>query len=519
MDEDAKTWEKRIRELYGNVEDLYSHVDVTTIVFDRELHPEVGTDEQDTPIAALVPALTEVARRVLETGSSVHDVPLDSTGRRRAHAHPLRQAGAVIGVACVVEDDSARRELFVRCALALFDGYRENEVALLEREHEALEEARRANRLRDQFMATVSHELRAPLAAILLWERVLRNDALDTATRTRALDSIHDSANAQTLLVADLLDVSRAINGKLHVDLRPMSIERVLVTAIDHARPSAKTRGLTIIAQLESNLGEVIGDAHRLQQVFDNLLSNAVKCTHHGQITVRARQAEESVVIDVDDTGQGIGADFLPYIFEAFSQDEGKEARGGLGLGLAIAQQLVELHGGMLSARSAGHGRGATFTVSLPCLHKVVRCADAPSPPTEDQHLGGVRVLAVDDDPRVLGALRVLLRRAGAVVATAQSAVAAYEVLKGDQIDIVISDIAMPGEDGCSLVRRIRATPTMHSVPTIAITAHVAEHERRRALEAGFDLCVAKPIDVPVLIADIAQLVATRDARSGTHTG
>jgi len=510
MDEHDEKWQTRIRELYSNVEELYSHVEISILVFDRDLRPEATTDEQDASreiIAELVPALTDVARRVLDTGVCVRDVPLDSTGRRRAHGHPLRQAGVIVGVACVVEDDSARRELFVRCALAIFDGYRENEVALLAREREALEEARRANRLRDQFMATISHELRAPLAAILLWEEVLRSDDVDGDTRTRALDAIRESANAQTLLVADLLDVSRAINGKLHIDLRATSIENVLRTAIERARPSANLRGLRIVAQLEPNVVAVLGDSRRLQQIFDNLLSNAIKFTQHGQISVRSRHLQESVVIDVEDTGRGIAAEFLPFIFEPFSQDEGGETRDGLGLGLAIARQLVDLHRGTLTARSAGLGCGATFTVSIPCMLDTAPSAETPT--SVPQQLDGARILVVDDDPRLLEALRVLLGRAGAVVATAESTLAAYELVTRERFDVVLSDLSMPGEDGCSLARRIRDTPALVSLPVIALTAHITDHQQRRALAAGFDRCLGKPIDIPALISNIVDLVTT----------
>jgi signal transduction histidine kinase len=497
---EQETWQQRVRELYANVEDLYAHVEITIVVFDRELRTE--------QLAADDPLLTgvrDVARRVVASGEVVHDVALDETGRRRAHGHPLRGTDGVTGVVCVIEDEEARRELFVRCALAIFDGYRQQETALLERERVALEAAQRANHLRDQFMATVSHELRAPLAATLLWAEVLRNDTIDDETRVRALDMIHDSANAQTLLVDDLLDVTRAITGKLHVDLGEVPIERVLTTAIENARPIASGRHLAIETMIESDLGAVLGDRHRLQQIFDNLLSNAIKCTEQGRISLRAESAGTSIAIEVTDTGRGIAREFLPFVFEPFSQDERADLSQGLGLGLAIARQLVELHGGTVTASSEGPGRGATFRVTLPRLPGMSES----SPRAIDAlpHLAGVRVLVVDDDYRVLDALRLLLRRIGATVSIAQSVADAEVLLQHDPVDVVLSDLAMPGEDGCSFMERLRRTRP--ALPAIAITAHAAESGRNRALAAGFDVCLPKPINIAVLAANVARLAAS----------
>lgn len=503
MDDSDELWQQRISELYRNVDELYEHVDVTTVVFDRALQPDVE-------VAELLPALRDVANEVLTTGKTLHNVPLDSTGRRRAHGHLLRQGDVILGVACVVEDDSARRELFVRCALAIFDGYRRNEAALLQRARDAADEARNANRLRDQFMATIAHELRGPVSTILLWEQILRVDGLDANTRTQALDSIRGSATSQTLLLADLLDVSRAINGKLRVDARPLSIERVLSASIDDARPAAAGRNLRIDAFFEAELGQVLGDAHRLRQVFDNLLSNAIKWTETGGITVRARTRETSVEVEVADTGHGIAADFLPYVFDPFSQDA---ESGGLGLGLAIARQLVDVHGGSLTAASAGLGHGATFTVTLPCVSTLIRPNDALSQPPPEALLSNVHVLAVDDDPNVVGALGILLRRAGATVTSAASAADAYVILLRGTVDVVLSDISMPGEDGFAFLRRIRSTPVMASIPVIAVSANVGLEHRERALDAGFDRYVEKPINVDELITSIAHVARRR--RSG----
>jgi len=507
MDDHDENWQRRIRELYANVEELYSHIDITVLMFDRDL---VAVSPSGVgPAIQFAQPLAEIARRALSTGEPQRDVALDETGRQRVHAFPLRDHSSIVGVVCVVDDDGARRELFVRCAMALFDGYRQNEVALLERERRAREEAQRANQLRDEFLAVVSHELRSPITSILLWEQVLRGPALDAETFASALDAIRESAAGQALLINDLLDVSRAINGKLHIDRQWTPVARVLMMAIDTARPHASRRQLEIVAQLDPDLGVVLGDSRRLRQIFDNLLSNAIKHADHGQISVRARQSDDTITVDVCDTGRGIAAAFLPHLFEPFRQGEGSGSRDGLGLGLGIARQLVELHGGTLSASSEGLGHGAQFTVSLPRMPVVGEDGSTAHPP-----ITGVRVLVVDDDPRILEALHLLLRRAGAVVATAASAAAAYLILQQGETDILLSDIGMAEEDGYSLMRRIRAmSGVMRSLPSIALTARFTENSHDQALAAGFDWCLTKPIDVDLLIANIAELVRAAEPR------
>jgi signal transduction histidine kinase len=498
MNDHDESWQRRIEELYANVADLYAHVDITIVVFDRDLRPvspDAGTPTRLDP-------LVEVARRVLDTGSPQRDVALDQIGRQRVHGFPLRDRDTVIGIACVIEDDGARRELFVRCAMALFDGYRRNEVALLERERRALEEARRANRQRDQFLAVVAHELRSPMASILLWEQVLRSPGLDEGTRTAALDAIHESAAGQSVMVSDLLDVSSAINGKLHIDRQTTSLIRVLAMAVEDARPHADTRQLELVALLDPDLGYVLGDSHRLRQIFDNLLSNAIKWTDQGRISVHAHQTDDTITVDVQDTGRGIPADFMPYVFEPFRQlDEGKA--NGLGLGLTIAHQLVELHGGTLSAWSDGLGRGARFTVMLPRMR-----ADVPSDSRPRPTIAGVRVLVVDDDTSLLQALEILLRSVDAIVTAASSAAEAYPIVQAGEVDIVVSDIGMGDEDGYTFMQRIRALPgSLRSIPTIALTARVDAESRERAWAAGFDRFLSKPVELDVLVSAMAELV------------
>lgn len=502
MDEPDETWQQRIGDLYSNVAELYSHIDITVVVFDRQL-VERSTINVG-PARPFAQPLADLARRVLETGEPRGDVALDETGRQRAHAFPLREHDSISGVVCVIDDDGARRELFVRCAMAIFDGHRQNEALLRERERQALDDAQQANRLRDQFLAVIAHELRSPMASILLWEQVLRNPTLDSETRTCALDAIHESAAGQALLVADLLDVSRAINGKLHIDRRVTSLLRVLTMVIDNVRPRARARNLELISQLPADLGDVLGDSRRLRQIFENLVSNAVKWTDAGRVSVVALQSTESITVVISDTGRGIAADFLPHVFELFRQgNEDGEVGDGLGLGLAIARQLVDVHDGTISASSEGIGHGATFTVVFP---RVAGRAQDPAP--AQISIAGIRVLVVDDETLILLALEHLLRSAGAVVTTASSAAAAYVVLQRAETDIVVSDLGMPTEDGYSFMRRIRATPgPMQTVPAIALTARSAQDSCERARTAGFDRFLTKPVDVPKLIANLAELV------------
>jgi signal transduction histidine kinase/CheY-like chemotaxis protein len=496
-DDDRERWQQRISELYTDIEQLYAHVDISVVLFDRDL---VEVTSTGTATNELSVQLAEIARRVLETERPNGDVPLDGLGRRRAHGYPIRDASGIAGVVCVVDDDGARRELFVRCAMALFDGYHRNEAALLERERRALEEARRANHLRDRFLAMVAHELKSPMATVLLWERVLRDPGVDATLRAQALDAIHDAAAGQAVLVEDLLDVSRAINGKLHIERRPTDIGPALAQAIANVQPDAEARDVEIALELGDDVDEVFGDPRRLRQIFDNLLSNAIKCTSGGRVSVVARRDADTITIEVSDTGSGISADFLPHVFDAFRQSDDRLGRG-LGLGLAITRELVELHGGTITAASDGIGAGATFAMKLPRLGVPVA--------TSGLHaLAGVRVLLVDDDAQLLGALQVLLAAAGAVVQTALSAAAARRILERRETDIVVSDLSTPGEDGLTFVKRLREEPgSSRSLPTIAITALAMDGDRERALAAGFDRYITKPIDIEILICSIAELV------------
>jgi signal transduction histidine kinase/CheY-like chemotaxis protein len=378
----------------------------------------------------------------------------------------------------------------------------------------AKSEAETASRLKDQFLAAVSHELRAPLTTIVLWEGVLRNET-DPLLRAKALDVIRQSALGQSRVVADLLDISRGIAGKLHVDLRPIDLGRLVREAIEANAPAAEAKGITFEHRDTVAASDVKGDPMRLRQVFDNLLSNAIKFTDsRGKIAVTVGRRSRSIVVDIRDTGCGISAELLPRLFEPFSQSQATLTRGavGLGLGLAIAKQLVDLHGGTLTAASDGAGCGARLTMTIPATagrRKSTPPAGVPRRPSLEQ----TRVLIVDDDRRVLDALAVLLDRVGAIVETAPSAAAARDRISKGPPDVVVCDIAMPGEDGYSFMRELRACRSQ--IGAIALTAYASEHDVETALAAGFDRHLAKPVDFERLVANIDELaVARRSAAS-----
>lgn len=383
---------------------------------------------------------------------------------------------------------------------------RERVVAL---ERAARAEAERANRLKDQFLAVVSHELRAPVTTLLLWERMLREDALDPDARARALDAIHASAMQQARLVGDLLDMSRALCGKLRVELQPVSLGALLDAVTESARASARPKELVVEHLVEPELGEVAADPGRLRQILDNLLSNAIKFTPRGgRVSLTAARDGDEIVVAVSDTGCGLAPELLAQVFEPFCQGGEPTAReGGLGLGLAIASELATLHGGSLRAYSDGPGCGARFELRLP---RSLDRMNMPVPrvPLRDQ-LRGASVLLVDDDMRVLAALRTLLERAGARVECTSSTAAAWSALQESRYDVVLCDMAMPVEDGYVLVRRIRdAGAATRRIPVIALTACASPADRELALAAGVDRYVTKPFDAESLISSVAGVLA-----------
>ncbi len=393
-------------------------------------------------------------------------------------------------------------------------------VRLLKLERSAREHAEESNRLKDEFLATVSHELRTPLTAILGWARLLEGGGLDSQVTQQAIETIWRNAKAQAQIVDDILDVSRIITGNLYIDLHPTEVVPVVKNAINVVRPTADAKGIRIETQIDNTPAMVAGDANRLQQVIWNLLSNAVKFTNNGgRMQVKVSQANAAVEISVTDTGQGITREFLPYVFDRFSQADSTTTRhhGGLGLGLAIARHLVEIHGGTIRAQSRGEGEGATFTITLPLLETAVKTIEKPpvtekSLPPVQQLLSGVNVLLVDDDSDTLTLMATALKRRQANVTAVSSAGEAIQAIRQKRPDVLVSDIAMPGEDGYGLIEKVRSLENgdTQNIPAVAITAYAKEEDRERALSSGFQIYLAKPVELTELVSVVAR-AARRD--------
>ncbi len=400
---------------------------------------------------------------------------------------------------------------------------------LLAREQNARQQAEANNRLKDEFLATVSHELRTPLTAILGWTQFMRRGRLDEEATAHALEVIDRNGQAQLHLVEDLLDVSRIISGKLRLDVRAVEFAAVIGAALDAARPAALAKSITLHTTLDPQAAHVSADADRLQQVVWNLVNNAVKFTPTGgRVEVSTRPAGATVEIIVADTGEGIAPEFLPYVFDRFRQANGQmtRAHGGLGLGLAIARQLVELHGGTIAVASEGTGRGATFTVSLPLLAPQAAPVEVAAPArtspallsaTEFEcgtELAGVRVLVVDDEADARELFAITLTECGAQVLTAASAAEALALIEHERPDALLADIGMPEEDGYALITKVRQLPPERGgrTPAAAITAYARAEDRMRALRAGFQTHLPKPIKDAELITLVANLAGRTGA-------
>ncbi len=387
---------------------------------------------------------------------------------------------------------------------------------LLENETEARAQAEQANRLKDEFLAMVSHELRTPLSAILGWTHLLRSGGVPPARHERALETIERNAKLQAQLIEDLLDVSRVMSGKLALERAPVDVAGVVAAAVESIRATATEKGIEVVVELAAS-GVVLADAGRLGQILGNLLSNAVKFTPEGRrvhVLVRRRRADEGhVEIVVRDEGIGIAPAFLPHVFEPFRQAEAgaSRAKGGLGLGLAIVKHLAEAHGGGISVESDGPGRGATFTVRLPVAPRAISAAPARLEASRlacPRALEGMRVVVVDDEPDARGFVGALLGACGAEVTLASSADEGLAAVARVRPDALVSDIAMPGADGYTLIARVRALPPElgGATPAVAVSAFARAEDRERAARAGFERHLAKPIDPDELLDVLASL-------------
>jgi signal transduction histidine kinase/CheY-like chemotaxis protein len=383
---------------------------------------------------------------------------------------------------------------------------------------EARKTAEDATLAKDQFIAQVSHDLRSPLSAIVGWVRLLRTGKANEAMTERGLEAIERNASAQAQLVDDLLDVSRIVSGKLRLSPRAMELSDVIVEGVDTCRPAAKSKGVDLHVVLQRPSGSVLADPQRIRQIVWNLVSNAIKFTPKGgHVQVLLQTADSKVRLQVSDDGQGIAAEEIPFLFERFWRAEGasRAEKTGLGLGLAITRSLVEMHGGTISAVSSGVGFGSSFIVELPlALTQAPPPVAMPGPPRDSAQpaasdaLEGVRCLVVDDDEDTRTMLALLLRAAGAKVEIAGSVASALQIAGGTPVDIVLSDVGMPGEDGYALIRQLRghANAPLRRVPAVAVTGLSRPQDRVQLLRAGFQALLVKPVEPTELVALTASL-------------
>ncbi|MBD2252027.1 PAS domain-containing hybrid sensor histidine kinase/response regulator [Nostoc parmelioides] len=425
-----------------------------------------------------------------------------------------RRVSIVLGIALL--DDSDEQGVAFVLDISERKLAEQQRDRLLCAERIARKDAEIANRIKDEFLAVLSHELRTPLNPILGWSKLLRSRQFDAATTDRALETIERNATLQTQLIEDLLDVSRILQGKLSLNVCPVSLPIVIGAAIDTVRLAAEAKEIKIQNVFDPELGEVMGDANRLQQVVWNLLSNAVKFTSPGgTVEIHLKAVNDQAQIQVIDTGKGITPEFLPYVFDYFRQADGTTTRkfGGLGLGLAIVRQVVELHGGTVQATSPGEGLGATFTVNLPLSpkHEAMNHEDKNpvSANFQPATLSGVRVLIVDDEPDIRDLVTFILEDYDVEVIAVSSAQEALEALSQSLPDIIVSDIGMPDVDGYMLMRQLRQRSPQEggNIPAIALTAYAGEINQQQALAAGFQLHISKPVDPDALIEAIGNLV------------
>jgi len=493
------TWSERLYEFHGLTPETFGG---SIEDFAKLVHPE----DKEWVFAAIHKAIEEktpyqIELRIVQPSGAIRWMSTNARAIYDETGKPVRMLGATI--------DTTQRK-----------AAEEEREQLLVREQAARAEAEAASRMKDEFLATLSHELRTPLNAMLGWTQLLRTRKFDEATAARALETIDRNTKSLSQLIEDVLDVSRIITGKLHLHVRPVELVPVIEAAIETVLPAANAKDIGIEARLDSSSGTVLGDANRLQQVIWNLLSNAVKFTPKGgRVEVQLELIDSRVQIRVSDTGQGISSEFLPHVFERFRQADSTTTRshGGLGLGLAIVRHLVELQGGTVHAQSPGVGQGATFIVNLPSRAVRLAASEPESvqgmvrdevPTLSPGILNGLRVLVVDDEADARELLTTILGQYGAEVTAVARASEVLETLQRLKPNVIVSDIGMPGEDGYALIRKVRLLNAEQGgqIPAVALTAYARAEDRIRALAAGFQLHIPKPVNPEELVAVVANL-------------
>jgi len=435
---------------------------------------------------------------------------------------PIKDStGHVVGASKVARDITERKKAEEQAEAADRERMR-----LLDSEREARSQAERASRLKDEFLATLSHELRTPLNAVLGWANILRIGKLQEEELNHGLDIIERNARVQAQIIEDLLDMSRIISGKVRLDAQRIELPALLSESIETLRATAEAKGVRLQAEMDPFVGSISGDPNRLQQVFWNLIHNAIKFTPEGgKVQVVLKRLKSHAMVSIIDTGEGIAPDFLPYIFDRFQQGDASTTRrhGGLGLGLSIVKQLVELHGGNVSVKSGGIEQGATFTVRLPLSavytqpdkeRPYLRGALGESRPLPEVSLADVHVLVVDDEPDARELVKRLLEMAGASVSMVASVSEAMECILARRPNVLVCDLAMPGEDGYSLIRWLRVLEGSQEsgLPALALSAYARSEDRTKAIRSGFQNHLAKPVEPAELLAVVSSLAGRRNS-------
>jgi len=447
------------------------------------------------------PTNIDFFRALRASGYRLNDVETKEVDRFGNTKYFLNNLSAILENGAIVRGWGTQREITEQRRAE------EERERLLQQEKAAREQAEAANRMKEEFLALISHELRTPLTSILGWVQMLRGGSLTEGQTRHALEVIEQNAKREARLVNDILDTSRLVAGELKLETGPVDIREVFLAAVDVLRSAAEKKNIQLKLDIDDCTSIVLGDHNRLHQVVWNVLSNAIKFTsEHGSVDGKLECASDHIEISVKDTGIGIAAPFLPYIFDRFRLADGTSTRryGGVGLGLAIVRHVVEMHGGTVSASSEGPGRGATFTLRFPTARGGSPTQPALQPGSDDRKLAGLRVMVVEDDPDTLSMLQLVLDKFGAVIMTATSTTEALDILDRWTPDALISDLAMPDRDGYELIAQLRTREKKRGgrIPAVAFSAYARSEDHKRSLEAGFDVHIPKPIN-PAELADI----------------